>query len=336
MEPMQNEIAPLTGFNALTPDTVIDLVEKAMDVRLTSLSRPLSSYINRVFEMQVEEGPAIIAKFYRPGRWSRLALQDEHDFLLELDEREIPVIAPLRLADGGTLGEYRGMFFALFPKRSGRRRDEPTDDEWEQLGRLMARVHAVGALHQPRERITLRPDSSTRSNVEYILRSGMIPQEMRREYEAAANEMITLVTPLFEDVEMIRIHGDCHWANIIFRPDEGFYLIDFDDMAIGPPVQDFWMLLPGYSQGTLLEIDLFLEGYNTFRSFDRRTLRLIEPLRAMRFIHFTAWCAAQAGDGTSARLAPGWGTPNYWRTEINDLKRQCDEIVSLENFFWGM
>ncbi len=333
---MERDDSILTSFNMLSPDTVIDIAEKALDRRLTSLSRPLNSYINRVFELEIEEGPAVIAKFYRPGRWSRQALLDEHEFLTELDEREIPVIAPLRLADGTTLGEHRGMYFALFPKKSGRRCDEPSDEQWEQLGRLIARVHAVGALHPPKDRITLSPSLSTRDNVEFILRSGVVPPELRREYEAAAQEMIELVTPMFEGVEIQRIHGDCHWANIIFRPDEGFYLIDFDDMATGPVVQDFWMLLPGYSQGTLLEIDLFLEGYQTFRPFDRRWLKLIEPLRAMRFIHFTAWCAAQAGDGSARRLAPGWGTPNYWRTEINDLKRQCGEIVSLENFFWGM
>lgn len=333
---MEQEITPSTDFHSLTPDVVIDLVERALGQRCTNLCRPLNSYINRVFEMQVEDGPPLIAKFYRPGRWSRLALQDEQDFLLELHEREIPVIAPLPLASGETLAEHNGIYFALFPKRSGRRCDEPTDEQWEQLGRLLARVHAVGALHPPRERITMLPTKSTRDNIDYILRQGVIPQELRREYEAAANQMIELIDPLFKQVELIRIHGDCHWANIIFRPDEGFYLIDFDDMALGPPVQDFWMLLPGYSRGALLEIDQFLEGYQTFRTFDRRTLRLIEPLRAMRFIHFTAWCAAQVRDGSSARLAPGWGTPNYWRTEINDIQRQCDEIVSQEDFFWGM
>jgi Ser/Thr protein kinase RdoA (MazF antagonist) len=316
----------LADFTALTPDMVINQAERALGKRLTSLCRPMNSYINRVFELETDDREGIIAKFYRPGRWKREALQDEHDYVLELAEREIPVIPPLELTDGSTLGDCRGIHFALFQKKSGRSCDEPSDEQWEELGRLMARVHAVGALHPAKHRITMSPRRSTVDNIEFILRSGTLPRELRGEYERAARDVVARVAPMFEGIEMIRIHGDCHRGNIIYRPDESFYLIDFDDMAMGPPVQDFWMLLPDYSRASLLEIDLFLEGYNTFRDFDHRTLKLIEPLRAMRYIHYAAWCAAQAAGGAVTRLGPGWGTQSYWRGEINDLRRQQDEI----------
>lgn len=332
----QEPTESIADFHSLTPDVVISLAEEALGARFTALCRPLNSYINRVYELQEEGGAGIIAKFYRPGRWSREALQDEHDFLLELDELEIPVIPPLRLADGSSLGEHQGIYFTLFPKKSGRNCDEPSDEQWEQLGRLIARVHAVGATHPPRDRITIAPDRSMRANVDYILRRNVVSQEFRREYETVVNELIAQITPMWKGLDLIRIHGDCHQANIIYRPDEGFYLIDFDDMAMGPAVQDFWMILPDYSRASLLEIDLFLEGYTTFRSFDRRLLRLIEPLRAMRYIHFTAWCAAQTADGSFARLVPGWGTPSYWRQEIRDLRTQQEEIAEGKDFFWGM
>lgn len=326
----------LADFSALIPDVVIDQAERALGRRLTSLCRPMNSYINRVYELETDDREGIIAKFYRPGRWTRAAVQDEHDFVIELAEMEIPVISPLELADGSTLAEYRGINFALFPKKSGRAFDEPSYDQWEELGRLTARMHAVGSLRAARNRIVMAPRRSTLDNIEFILRSGTLPAEVRRDYESAARSMVELITPMFEGIETIRIHGDCHRGNIIHRPEESFYLIDFDDMAMGPPVQDFWMLLPDYSRASLVEIDFFLEGYNTFRSFDRRDLKLIEPLRAMRYIHYAAWCAAQAAGGAVTRLAPGWGTVSYWRGEINDLRSQQGEIEAAKTTFWGM
>jgi Ser/Thr protein kinase RdoA (MazF antagonist) len=317
---------PIVSFSELTPDTVINLVEEALGTPLTNLCRQMASYINRVFELEMVSREGVIVKFYRPGRWSRTALQDEHDFLFELAELELPVIPPLKFSDGSSLREHRGMYFALFPKRSGRGLDEPSYDDWEALGRLIARVHNVGAVHPPRDRITLSPKRSTLDNIRYILRKSGMTGDIRSEYERVAMQTVEMIVPLFEGIEMIRIHGDCHAANIIHRLDGAFHLIDFDDMAFGPPVQDLWMLLPDHSRASLVEIDFFLEGYTTFREFDRRTLKLIEPLRAMRFIHFTAWCAAQAADGGFAKLAPGWGTREYWTGEIRDLKNQQEEI----------
>jgi Ser/Thr protein kinase RdoA (MazF antagonist) len=325
---MKNEPeAALPDFSHLTPDVVLNLVEETLGRRCTNLCRPLTSYINRVYEVELEEGGWVIAKFYRPGRWNQNALQDEQDFLAELQEREIPVVAPLLGLNDRTLHDYHGIFFALFPKKGGRIPDEPNTQQWMELGRLMARMHGVGSLHAPRERIQIHPQISTRQHLEYILQSEFPVAALRTRYESAVQMVVELITPLFENIENIRIHGDCHFGNILQRPGEPFHLIDFDDMATGPAVQDLWMLLPGHLKQSQVEVELLLEGYETFRTFDPKLLRLIEPLRAMRFIHFTAWCARQKRDGGFARLAPDWGTEAFWKQEIHDLDQQRQEIL---------
>ena len=164
-------------------------------------------------------------------------------------------------------------------------------------------------------------------HLDFILQSDFPFPGLRNQYAAKVREILDLIAPFFAGVEKIRIHGDCHGANILQRPGEPFHLIDFDDMALGPAVQDLWMLLPGHLRNSRYELDLILEGYQTFRRLEPRTLRLIEPLRAMRFIHFTAWCARQKADGGFARLAPDWGTTAFWTQEINDLEQQRREIL---------
>lgn len=314
------------AFQALSPDTVIGVVEDALNCRCSNLCRPMSSYINRVYELVCHDNTGLIVKFYRPGRWSGKALQDEHDFLLELAQDEIPVVAPLKLASGATLGVYHGMYFAVFPKKGGRSFDEYNEEQWLELGRLIGRVHMVGERRSPVDRIRMTPDSSTRDQVNYLLNGDFIPAELAGNFRQQSDELIRIISPFFADVEMIRIHGDCHFGNLIHRPGESFYIIDFDDMAVGNPVQDLWMLLPGYVEDSYLEIDFFLEGYETFRKFDQRTLKLIEPLRAMRYIHFLAWCAHQVADDGASPVAPDFGTREYWQIEINDLADQVERI----------
>ena len=271
-------------------------------------------------------GERVIAKFYRPGRWSRDALQDEQDFLAELEAQEIPVIAPLRCVDGELLQHHHGLHFAIFPKRGGRPLDEPGPHEWPQLGRLLARMHSVGAEHAPRDRVTMHPAHVSAQQVAFILDCGVLPAALRKPYETAARSVLELIAPFFDGIELHRIHGDCHRGNILHRPGEGLHLIDFDDMAVGPAVQDIWMLLPGTADEARVELELLIEGYETFLDFPRESLRLIEPLRAMRFIHYTAWCARQKADGGFARLAPDWGGAAFWKQEIEDLEEQAAEI----------
>ena len=316
-----------TAFHSLTPDRIITLVEKAIDRRCTNLCRPLISYINRVYELEAEDGSGLVAKFYRPGRWSQDGLQDEHDFLLELASQEIPVVAPLILRDGTSLDNFENIHFAVFPKTGGRSYDEYNDDQWLELGRLLGRTHNVGAMHLPKDRLTMAPDKSTRQQVDYILEGSFMDDDMLGRFKDLTDSLINKISPLFHNREMIRIQGDCHFSNLIYRPDESFYIIDFDDMVVGPPVQDFWMLLPGYREESLAEIEIFLEGYEMFRDFDMGSLQLIEPLRAMRYIHYTAWCAHQFAEDGETRVDENFGSRQYWQTEMDDLEDQLEKII---------
>lgn len=314
-------------FHLLGPDRVLNLVEQELAVRCNNLFRPLNSYINRVFEIETVDKVRLVVKFYRPDRWSKEAILDEHAFLHDLASQEIPVIAPLILRDGGSLAESGNLFFAVFPKCGGRSVDEFNDDQWLQLGRLLGRVHRVGKSTRAEQRIAMAPQLSTLDQLGYLLQSASVPEELKPPLDRAAREIIKDIDPLFAETEIIRIHGDCHFSNVIYRPGESFYLIDFDDMAMGPPVQDIWMLLPGEVDESFVELDLFLEGYETFHPFDRRTLRLIEPLRAMRYIHYMAWCAHQVeGDGVT-RAIDGFGSREYWQKEIGDLIDQRERIA---------
>ncbi len=312
-------------FSGLQPDTILSLAEESLQVHCTNLLRPLNSYINRVYELEQEDGERIIMKFYRPGRWPREAILDEHRFLFELKEKEIPVIPPLRF-NNTSLGMFGIIPFAFFPKCGGRSVDEFTDDQWLELGRLLGRTHLVGSSNDASARVILTPEISTARHVEYILSSGLIQADLCKKLSTISQEIITSISPSFKNVPMIRIHGDCHVSNIIYRPDESFFLIDFDDMVMGPPIQDLWMLLPGYDGEVYAETDIFLEGYETFFNFDRSTLSLIEPLRAMRYLHYMAWCTHQVLEDGKTLAMEGFGTPQYWQTEIKELADQLIRI----------
>lgn len=324
-----------SDFSRLTPDRVLTLVEEYMGVRCNNLFRPMNSYINRVFEIETVEQVRLIAKFYRPKRWTKEALLDEHQFLLDLKNQEIPVIAPLVANDGTTLGASGDLYFAVFPKCGGRSVDEFTDEQWLQLGRLLGRMHQVGEMATAAHRITMGPDHSSREQLKYLLAAKCIPEDLKASLEGAVLSILDDIGPLFSAVKNIRIHGDCHFANFIHRPGESLYVIDFDDMAMGPAVQDIWMLLPGSLEDTFKELDLFLEGYETFRPFDQSSLRLIEPLRAMRFIHYMAWCAHQTEEDGGTRAIDGFGSREYWQQEIADLLDQRERIAKIPSGFGG-
>lgn len=317
----------LRPFPELGPETVLNLVEAELEIPCSNLCRQLNSYINRVFEIETLDRKGLIVKFYRTDRWSKQALQDEHDFLQELTAQEIPVIPPLELVRGGTIAEKEGLFFSVFPYCGGRSSDEFTEDQWLEVGRLIGRTHAVGAVHPSRERMIMAPEHSTRQQVDFILASGVIQDPAHaKEFSLVCKELIAEISPLFSGISSNRIHGDCHFSNIIYRPGESFYIIDFDDMVMGPAIQDLWMLLPGPAKESFLEIDLFLEGYETFHPFDRRSFRLIEALRGMRFLHYIAWLTHQYLADGSAPIVPGFGLKEYWIVEIADLKDQLERI----------
>jgi len=324
---MENNLQQQKGvFDDLGPDRVLGLVEKELGIRCTNLFRPLTSYINRVYELEQKDGTGLIVKFYRPGRWSKDAVLEEHTFLLDLAEQEVPVIAPVRFQDGTTLAGAGALFFAVFPKCGGRSFDEYNDDQWLELGRLLGRVHNVGATKRADQRISMHPEVSTRNQLHYLMAAHCVPDELKTQLQKAVVQIVEEIAPRFQSVEQIRIHGDCHFANMIYRPGESFFIIDFDDMAMGPAVQDVWMLLPGEVGDSFVELDFFIEGYETFRPFDRRTFSLIEPLRAMRFIHYMAWCAHQVEEDGGTRAIDGFGSREYWQSEIRDLEDQLIRI----------
>ena len=201
---------PTHIFDTLTPDRVLDLVEGALGCRCNGICRPRASYINRVFEVGLNDGEFVIAKFYRPGRWSSAALQDELDFVAELAADELPVVPPFPGKDGTLLHRMNGMPFAVFPRCGGRPLEEISPDDWQQLGRLLGRLHNVGARHPPRERITMGPEASLASNLQFLAEGAFIPEDLHDEYCAEVEAIIDLIAPLFEGVPSIRIHGDCH------------------------------------------------------------------------------------------------------------------------------
>lgn len=313
-------------FEHLVPDTMLDVVERATGRRMTGLARPLPSYINRVYDIEDVDGEHLIAKFYRPGRWSPAALQDEHDFVLACAAEEIPVIAPLPFGDGKTLHEDDGIFFTLFPKRYGRQFEANTPEDWIRIGRLLGRVHTVGARQEAENRTDLHPADSTEEHIAHLIDNSIVTPQSLNAFQDITGSILDLIEHLFDDVEFIRIHGDCHGGNLLDRPGEGIMIIDFDDMMMGPPVQDLWMLLPEQADKCRREFNLILQGYEQFRGFDDHTFRLIEPLRAMRIIYFLAWCSRQINDYTFRTLYPEWGSDAFWQREIADLTHQRDLI----------
>ena len=313
-------------FSVLDPESILSAIEEATGRRLLNVCRPHASYINRVYEVQDDEGDFLVAKFYRPGRWSREALVDEHRFVADCAARELPVISPLQLVSGSSLSSCKDIYFAVYPRCGGRLVDEYSAEQWLELGRLLGRLHAVGSLQPALGRNRLHPEQTTRRQVDYLRANKLIPAHLLQEFIAVVDELLRIISPLFRGVDFIRLHGDCHNSNLIHRPEESFFIIDFDDMVVGPPIQDLWLLLPGYLDESRVELELLIEGYEMFHSFDRSTLALVEPLRAMRFIHYMSWCARQYVEDGGTLVNDDFGSEAYWRQEIADLKDQLQVI----------
>jgi Ser/Thr protein kinase RdoA (MazF antagonist) len=319
-----------SGFSDLTPDAVHSAVEEASGINLTGLISPFPSYINRVYEIETEDGERLVAKFYRPNRWSESALREEHEFLHDCAESDIPVVSPLRLSGGDTLGMSNGYFFTLFPKKSGRMFELNNDNDYLRAGSLLGRIHAAGKKRNSNHRTVLDPSESTRKDVEELLSGTLIQGSFRTDFKKITDAILELIVPMFSETIIQRIHGDCHLGNILCRPSsDGNYqlmIIDFDDMVMGPAVHDLWLLLPDRFAESKREFNLLVEGYEQFFPFDYTSSRLIEPLRAMRMIYFLAWCARQYDDFQFRNNFPQWGSEKFWENEIRDLKNQLDEI----------
>ena len=282
---MKTDAATL-AYRQLQPEQILAAVE-SVGFRCDGRLLALNSYENRVYQVGLEEAEPVVAKFYRPHRWADAAIQEEHDFAHELAAAEIPVVAPCRdPRDGSTLHFHHQFRFAVFPRCGGRAPELDDPEHLLQLGRFAGRLHAVGA----GSRFQVRPEISIEvfgeESVRFLLDSGFIPADLALAYRTLTEDLLRRVQACFEragDYQRIRLHGDCHRQNILHRPGEGYHLLDFDDMAVGPAVHDLWLMLPDRLPRARAELDRLLEGYETFTSFDYSTLKLIEPLRSGLF-----------------------------------------------------
>jgi Ser/Thr protein kinase RdoA (MazF antagonist) len=309
-------------YDRLTPDRVIDAVESAgfrPDARLLALN----SYENRVYQVGIEDGDPVVAKFYRPDRWSDRQILEEHAFARELQEADISVVAPLEDHRGASLHEFEGFRFALFPRRGGYPPELDNPDNLLVLGRTLGRIHAVGGADRFRTRETLSVERMLLVNREFLL-DKFIPAELVPAYESLTRDLSDVVVQVYGEVgpgDQIRLHGDCHVGNILWRDDTAHF-VDLDDCCTGPAVQDLWMLLSGERHERQLQLSEIMEGYAEFCDFDPRQLRWIEALRSMRLVNYAAWLARRWHDPAFPRSFTWFNTERYWAEHILELREQ--------------
>lgn len=315
-------------FYDLKPEHVLDAAE-SLGYITTGRVLTLNSMENRVYEVEIEldscsDNPSDhfkIFKFYRPGRWTKEQIQDEHDFLWDLKDHELTVIAPEKFNNHTIFTNAQGIYFSSFPKQGGRLCDEWTDDRLEQMGRLLARLHNIGKVKKAQHRIELNINNYGANNLHYLLSNNVIPSQYRSSYETLANSIFKTSEQLFSNISFQRVHGDCHHGNTLLGS-HGLFLIDFDDMVMGPKVQDIWMVTPGRDDYSINQRNILISAYQSMSEFDHRELKLIEPLRALRMIHFSSWIAHRIEDNSFKRVFTNFGTDQYWEKELFDLKQQ--------------
>ena len=305
----------LHPYSRLTPDMVLDGVAAANlrpDGRLLSLN----SYENRVYQVGLEDNTMVVAKFYRPERWSDAQIDEEHAFAQELAEREIPVVAPthsLRFAD------FR---IAIYPRRGGRTPELGDEKTLEWIGRFIGRIHAVGATQPFKQRDALTPKSFGHDARAFLLRTNFIPADLLEAWKAVTQQALAGVDRCFQGGHAaIRLHGDCHVGNVLWT-DDGPHFVDLDDARMGPAMQDLWMLLSGDRTAMSRQLRAVLNGYEEFAEFDRRELRLLEALRTLRLIHYSAWIARRWDDPAFPAAFPWFNTQRYWQDRILELREQ--------------
>jgi Ser/Thr protein kinase RdoA (MazF antagonist) len=316
---------PRATFVSLTPDRVLEAVEVG-GLRSTGRCLPLRAFENRVYEVELEDDRRLVVKFYRPGRWSRETILDEHAFLADLAAAEIPVVAPLDLGTGTTLSEIEGILYAAFPKVRGRSLDELDPESRRRIGRTIGRMHAVGASRDAPHRRRLDPNYFVREPLDIVLAGGFMPENLAPRYRDVALRIADTVAAPLAATRVQRIHGDLHWGNILWASD-GPVLVDFDDCLVGPPVQDLWLLARGDSEEIRKAREDLLEGYEVFREFDRSTLSLIEPLRALRIVYMSGWIAKRWDDPSFRDAFPNFRNHNYWMQEYEELIRVAETLT---------
>ena len=314
--------ANTTPYDRLTPDVILDAVESAgylVDGRMLALN----SYENRVYQIGVEEVTPVIAKFYRPHRWSDAQILEEHAFTQELAEREIPVVPPLAI-NGKTLHEFAGYRFSLSPRRGGRAPELDNPEVLEWMGRFLGRIHAVGATRAFVHRPAIDIESHGQIPRDWLMQSEFIPAELRDVWASVADQALTGVRACYQragEVANIRLHGDCHAGNVLYT-DDGPHFVDFDDCRTGPAMQDLWMLLAGTREEMTKQLRDVIGGYEDFADFDRRELHLLEALRTLRLIHYSAWLAQRWDDPAFPRAFPWFNSQRYWQDRILELREQ--------------
>ncbi len=309
-------------FSLLTPDTVLDALD-SINLRGDGRLLALNSYENRVYQAGMEGGPPLVAKFYRPARWTDAAILEEHAFVAALVEREIPVVPALNINDR-TLHEYKGFRFSVFSKHGGRAPELDRPDTLEWMGRFLGRIHAVGALGSYQYRPTLDIQSFGVEPVEYLLAHDFIPVELLEVYRGVAALALDGVRRCFDragDVKTLRLHGDCHVGNVLWT-DKGPHFVDFDDSRMGPAIQDLWMLLSGERAEQTRQLGDLLAGYEDFYDFNPGELHLTEALRTLRLIHYSAWIARRWDDSAFPVAFPWFNTQRYWQDRILELREQ--------------
>jgi Ser/Thr protein kinase RdoA (MazF antagonist) len=301
---------------------LLDAVE-SLGLRASGSLLALNSYENRVYQLGMEDGPPLVAKFYRPARWSDAQILEEHAFSLALAEREIPVVPPM-LFDGASLHHYQGIRFALFARRGGRVPELGDSNTLEWIGRFLGRIHALGQVQAYQERPVLDIFSFGEEPVQYLLGAAVVPPDLREVYRGVASQALDGVRRCFDragTVRQLRLHGDCHPGNMLWT-DDGPHFVDFDDSRMGPAVQDIWMLLSGSREEQSGQLADVLAGYEDFCDFDVRELYLLEALRTLRLLHYAAWLARRWHDPAFPQAFPWFAAPRFWEEQILSLREQ--------------
>ncbi len=311
-------------YTRLTPDLILRALESAglvCDGRLLALN----SYENRVYQIGIEDQAAVIGKFYRPGRWSKQAILEEHAFSQELADHEIPVIAPIKDGHGESLHELDGFLFAIYPRHGGRWPDLDNKQQRQQMGRFIGRMHAVGATRDFQHRRKIDIETLGEASRRFVIDNNFVPDYLLEAYRTLSDDLLDHIRAVFEAVgpiRHIRLHGDCHKGNILWT-DKGPHFVDLDDSCSGPAVQDIWMLLSGSADEIRMQLEELLEGYETFYEFDYSSVSLIESLRTLRMINYTAWIARRWEDPAFPLAFPWFDSPRYWEEHILSLREQA-------------
>ncbi|MCW8450786.1 serine/threonine protein kinase [Legionella quinlivanii] len=319
-----------TPYATLNPNTILDAIE-SIGFLCTGSLYALNSYENRVYQIGIEDSEPLIAKFYRPHRWSSEAILEEHQFSLELAEQEIPVIAPLIVNDQ-TLHHHQDFRFAVFPRRGGHALELDNDEQLEWMGRFIGRMHSVSASQAFQHRISLNIQSYGFEPYRFLMEQDFIPDYLIPNFCKIVETALEKIAQIFEwvgDLDQIRLHGDCHAANILWR-DSGPHIVDLDDCLMGPAMQDIWMLLSGEPKQMELQLEKILNGYYEFQDFNLRERHLIEVLRTLRMLHYSGWLAKRWDDPAFPLSFPWFNTPVYWENMMRNLNEQIDLLDQIE------